>query len=194
MSNQASRFNTGKIDLALLPAAACQEEARVWMMGEEKYGRDNWKKLWGDQTITVVMASLLRHAFSILDGETVDSESGLDHAAHIRCNAAMIIEYNKKAQGLGKSRSERMEADNKAWEAIVHRKGKEKEYDTDGKEIVERHVGGDYTVADVERFMDGTNTFYERRVPRNATGADKPTTTGLCAPALPYPPPSKSGS
>lgn len=89
----AKRFNSGKIDLSLLPPKACLEEARVWNHGRVKYGRDNWKKLWGEDTINVVMASLLRHAFAVLDGEMRDQESGLYHMAHVRCNAAMIIEY-----------------------------------------------------------------------------------------------------
>lgn len=89
----ADRFNEGKIDLTLIPTAAQREEALVWMNGEKKYGRSNWKKLWGDKTVETVMASLLRHANAILDGEVNDSESGLMHAGHIRCNAAMLIEY-----------------------------------------------------------------------------------------------------
>ncbi len=97
----ANRFNADKIDLSLLPVKACEEEAKVWMMGEKKYGRYNWQKLWGDKTTGVAMASLLRHAFAILDGEVTDKESGLYHAAHIRCNAAMLIEhYRRQAEQL----------------------------------------------------------------------------------------------
>ena len=90
--SKADRFNEGKVDLSLLPAKACRAEARVWMKGEIKYGRDNWRKLWGDDTTRVVMASLLRHAFAILEGEKLDPETGEPHAAHIRCNAAMLLE------------------------------------------------------------------------------------------------------
>jgi hypothetical protein len=93
---QAKRANIGKVDYSLLPVNALTAEAWVWAFGEEKYGRDNWKKLWGDNTTAVVMASLLRHAFAILEGETHDKESGLPHAAHIRCNAAMLIEYQEQ--------------------------------------------------------------------------------------------------
>ena len=89
----AKRFNKDKIDLSLLPRHALEEEAKVWMFGAEKYGRDNWKKLWGDNTVRICSASLLRHAHAIASGELFDKESGLPHAAHIRCNAAMIIEY-----------------------------------------------------------------------------------------------------
>ena len=94
----AKRFNTEKVDLSFIPIYATEEECKVWMMGEKKYGRDNWKKLWGDRTVPSVMASLLRHAFAILRGEDIDTESQLHHAAHIRCNAAMILEYYRRKQ------------------------------------------------------------------------------------------------
>ena len=47
----AKRFNKDKIDLSLLPRHALEEEAKVWMFGAEKYGRDNWKKLWGGKEV-----------------------------------------------------------------------------------------------------------------------------------------------
>lgn len=93
---KAKRFNTGKVDFTLLPVKACEAECRVWKMGEAKYGRDNWQRLWGEDTINVVMASLMRHSFAILKGEVTDLESGEYHAAHIRCNAAMLIEYYER--------------------------------------------------------------------------------------------------
>ena len=74
------------------------------MAGAEKYDRNNWKKLWGDQTVEVVMASLLRHAFAIQKGEMLDEESGLPHAAHIRCNAAMLIRYYKEQEAVNVKR------------------------------------------------------------------------------------------
>jgi len=93
MSDKAKRYNSDKVDLSLLPETACLEEAKVWAAGANKYGRDNWRLLWGDDTIHVAMASLLRHALAINSGDLFDEETGLPHAAHIRCNAAMILEY-----------------------------------------------------------------------------------------------------
>lgn len=93
MSEVAKRDNLGKIDFTLIPLDAEEEEALVWMSGEQKYGRSNWEKLWGDQTLEVVMQSLLRHANALRRGEVRDQETGLQHAAHIRCNAAMLIRY-----------------------------------------------------------------------------------------------------
>ena len=89
----AKRYNSGKIDLTLIPVDAQRAEAEVWAKGAEKYGRGNWEKLWGKDTVSVVLASLLRHATAIQDGEINDPETGLQHAAHIRSNAAMLIRY-----------------------------------------------------------------------------------------------------
>ena len=104
--NKAIRANQGKINYTLIPAAAQTEEAKVWMFGEGKYGRDNWRKLWGSETTNVVLASLLRHALAIQQGEVSDPESGLSHAAHIRANAAMLIEHysNLGLLGLGEGK------------------------------------------------------------------------------------------
>lgn len=94
----AERYNSGKVDLSLIPVEATLQECRVWAFGAEKYDRDNWKQLWGDQTVNVVMASALRHMMAILDGEENDSETGLPHAAHVRCNMAMLLEYYKSQE------------------------------------------------------------------------------------------------
>ncbi len=94
----AKRFNSGKPQLSLLPAIACEEEAKVWEFGAKKYGRSNWRSLWGDNTTNVALDSALRHLFAMLDGEMIDKESGLYHAAHARCNLAMILEYLVKKE------------------------------------------------------------------------------------------------
>lgn len=93
MKRYADRKNGGKIDYTLVPVDALTEEAKVWMAGEAKYGRANWQKLWGDDTVESVMGSLLRHAYAILEGEVLDKETGCQHAAHIRANAAMLIRH-----------------------------------------------------------------------------------------------------
>ena len=92
-SESALRFNKGKVDYTLIPPDAEEAEARVWMAGMAKYGRNNWEKLWGDDTILVVLASTRRHMAAIQRGEYRDPETGELHAAHIRCNAAMLIRY-----------------------------------------------------------------------------------------------------
>lgn len=98
--DKALRYNEGKVDYTLIPTDALEEEARVWMMGEKKYGRDNWEKFWGHDTTNVIMQSLMRHACAILSGDMIDKESGLHHAAHIRCNAGMLLRYYNKENGI----------------------------------------------------------------------------------------------
>jgi hypothetical protein len=94
---KAERHNEGKVDYTFLPVDALNEEAKGWMAGEKKYGRGNWQKLWAEDTNNVVLASLLRHAFAILEGQDIDPETGVHHAGLIRCNAAMLIRhYNNK--------------------------------------------------------------------------------------------------
>lgn len=92
MSN-ATRYNSGKVDLSLLPRVAALEECKVWMHGERKYSRNNWKKLWGENTINVAGASAMRHLLDLLDGQLYDRETGLPNASHIKCNMSMILEW-----------------------------------------------------------------------------------------------------
>ena len=89
----ADRKNSGKVDTSFNPRAATLEWAKVWMFGAKKYARDQWKKLWGDQTINLALASANRHLLEIQEGNLFDEESGQTHAAHVMCNMAMIIEY-----------------------------------------------------------------------------------------------------
>lgn len=89
-NGKAHRYNEGKVDYSIIPLHLLEEEARVWMHGEAKYGRWNWTKglKWSG-----VMASCLRHLFAWLRGEDIDSESGYTHIAHAMCNLRMLQLY-----------------------------------------------------------------------------------------------------
>ena len=84
------RFNSDKPRVELLVAEAMEAEARVWAMGAKKYGDWNWQR---GMKWTTVLGCLLRHTFAIMRGEDFDEESGELHAAHIKCNATMLIYY-----------------------------------------------------------------------------------------------------
>lgn len=86
----AVRSNKGKTEISQLPPAAVRAIATVMMMGEEKYGKHNWRK---GLSYTSVCDSLLRHVFAFLDGEDLDPESGLNHMAHAATNAAFLLQY-----------------------------------------------------------------------------------------------------
>lgn len=81
--------------MALMPASALEEEGMVWTFGARKYGNWNWSK---GIAYTRVISAIFRHLMAIMRGEDIDSESGLLHAAHIRCNAGMLIEFHKQGR------------------------------------------------------------------------------------------------
>jgi Domain of unknown function (DUF5664) len=87
---KAERNNEGKPQFSFIPYEAQRQEAFVWAFGAKKYSRDNWRK--GLPFMSVV-DSMLRHVYAYAQGETNDPESGLPHMACIRCNAAMLLEY-----------------------------------------------------------------------------------------------------
>ena len=90
LDGSGKRFNEGKPRVDLLVPIALEAEAEVWAMGAKKYGDYNWQR---GMKWTTVMASMLRHIFAMMKGEDFDKESGLLHAAHIKCNATMLIYY-----------------------------------------------------------------------------------------------------
>jgi hypothetical protein len=92
MTNGGTKYDSEKPLMALLPAEAIEAEAAVWTFGMKKYAAYNWCK---GITYTRIISAMLRHTFAIVKGEDTDPESGLPHAAHIRCCAGMLICFQK---------------------------------------------------------------------------------------------------
>jgi hypothetical protein len=90
-TDQGVKHDDTKPIMALIPPSALDEEAKVWTFGMKKYAAFNWIK--GFKYLRILSA-LMRHTTAILRGEDVDAESGCLHAAHIRCCAAMLIEFH----------------------------------------------------------------------------------------------------
>lgn len=97
VSMQATKFDSGKPPVGLIPQQALLAEARVMAFGAEKYGRDNWRKGMDWSRLT---DAALRHLLAFIDGETLDPETGLPHLAHVRCCTAFLLTY--AAQNLGR--------------------------------------------------------------------------------------------
>lgn len=87
---EGKKLDQEKPDISLVEAEAIIEEARVMTFGKRKYGANNWR---AGLAWTRVIAAILRHTLAILSGEDYDPETGLLHAAHIRCGAAFLIWY-----------------------------------------------------------------------------------------------------
>lgn len=68
------------------------EVIRVWEHGEKKYAAFNWMK---GMSWNSVIGCYMRHIQAIQQGTTVDEESGRLHAAHLVCNAMMLVHYTE---------------------------------------------------------------------------------------------------
>ena len=86
------KHDQGKEDLSLIPLSALKEEAKGFMLGEKKYGRDNFKQ---GMEVSRLIAAALRHIHQYMEGEDADPESGASHLGHARCCLAMILECER---------------------------------------------------------------------------------------------------
>lgn len=84
------KHDNDKPMVGLIPPIALLEEGYVWGMGAKKYSAHNWR---GGLSILRLCGAILRHTIAIMRGQDIDEESGKHHAAHIRCDAAMLIEF-----------------------------------------------------------------------------------------------------
>lgn len=89
---KAMHLDNDKPPIALVPKALVEGVADVLDYGASKYELHNWRK--GSTAITF-LNSTLRHIFKYLDGETCDTESGLNHLAHAACNLGFILQWEK---------------------------------------------------------------------------------------------------
>lgn len=85
----ASRFNSGKPRMGLIPPMALLEVAKVCTMGAEKYTEWNWANgfKW-----THLADSMMRHYQAWITGQDHDEESGLLHLAHMAWNIMAMID------------------------------------------------------------------------------------------------------
>lgn len=73
---------------------ALVEVSRALRMGEEKYGRGNWRIV--ENKEDRYLAALMRHLVAIHQGEKNDPESGLSHLAHVAVNALFLLDSEVK--------------------------------------------------------------------------------------------------
>ena len=90
MNKKATKLDTNKPRLDLLPSNAIFEIGKVLSFGANKYNPDNWRK--GLEWRRLIGATF-RHLFSFLKGENIDPESKLSHLAHASVNLLFLLEY-----------------------------------------------------------------------------------------------------
>jgi len=87
-----ARYNTGKVEFHLIPFAALESCARVFMYGRDKYAAWNWAK---GMDWMIPYDCLMRHMQAWQEGEDDDPESKLPHLGHAMCNLIMLTFYAK---------------------------------------------------------------------------------------------------
>lgn len=91
----SAKNDQGKLRLTLVPRQIIRDIAAVRMFGTEKYkDPDNWKTVEPER----YRDAAYRHFLAYLDDpESIDSESGLPHLAHLACNIAFLCEFAKQS-------------------------------------------------------------------------------------------------
>lgn len=86
--------NEGKPDYRLLYTSMLNDVAKVRMHGVKKYGSPT---AWMHDNITDYLAAAERHIRKIIDGESLDKDTNIHHAAHAIASLMFVIEnYHKE--------------------------------------------------------------------------------------------------
>lgn len=82
----------------LIPPKPLDSLARIYGMGAEKYGDDNWKK---GYAWSLNFAAMMRHAWAYWSGEDTDPESGLPHLAHAAWHCMALMHFGNDPDKYG---------------------------------------------------------------------------------------------
>lgn len=89
---EAKKNDKDKPDLSLIPRVALDKAAEAFQVGEKKYGRYNFYQ---GLEASRLIAALLRHATSWMDGEDHDPQDGQHHLGSVIACASMILQTEK---------------------------------------------------------------------------------------------------
>jgi hypothetical protein len=93
MSEEGKKYDADKLDWSLLPIKSVQIVLQVLQLGSKKYSPDNWQKV--PDARRRYKNAAARHTMAMLDGEWLDTESGLPHAAHAACNCLFLLWFGE---------------------------------------------------------------------------------------------------
>lgn len=85
---KAQKFDGEKPRMDLLDRYAIEQLAAVLTFGARKYAAHNWRN---GLEYSRLVAAALRHIHAFNDGEDLDPESGLPHAAHAMCCLMFLL-------------------------------------------------------------------------------------------------------
>jgi hypothetical protein len=106
--NKASKNDSAKPDLSLLPKVFLEEVAKAFMVGEKKYGRYNYCK---GHNASQLIAAAQRHLTAWFEGEEHDPIDGQHHLGSVGACVAMLL--RQKELGTMKDDRFKNEHDNK---------------------------------------------------------------------------------
>lgn len=82
----------GKAPFHLLDPYALEQLTRVLEFGAKKYSPNGWREgVDWNRTISAIY----RHLTAFQSGQTHDPETGLNHMAHVMCNAMFLVNWEK---------------------------------------------------------------------------------------------------
>ena len=87
------KYDKGKLLMTLVQPSFVRGVAEVLTFGANKYKPNSWQTV--EDAKRRYEDALYRHWLAYLDGEQVDSESGLEHLKHLACNAMFLLHLNK---------------------------------------------------------------------------------------------------
>lgn len=87
--NKSFKNDLCKPMMNLLPFESLEAVAMVLNHGAKTYGENTWQKV--ENAKERYEAALLRHLTAYKKGEKTDKESGLNHMAHLACNALFML-------------------------------------------------------------------------------------------------------
>jgi hypothetical protein len=91
---KASKFDSGKVRMDLLPMRPLKDIAQILTIGAEKYGAENWRT--GEPIAhSRHFAGIQRHLMAYWSGEDYDPETGKSHLAHAACGLLFYMELAK---------------------------------------------------------------------------------------------------
>lgn len=98
--SDAKKYDAGKLRYSLMPKGVVEDVLQVLEYGAAKYGANNWQGLTNFEDR--YYDAMMRHLSAYRNGEQLDEESGLPHAAHAACNLLFLLWHSKQATAKGR--------------------------------------------------------------------------------------------
>lgn len=93
----AKKYDSGKTRFDLVPIECIEYLAKIYTMGANKYGDNNWQGL--DNFQDRYYSALMRHLAAHRKGEYRDEESGYFHIGHAAWNAIALLWHTLQEEG-----------------------------------------------------------------------------------------------